>query len=315
MKAVEINKYGGPEVLKIVDTEIPPVGNDEILIKIKASSINPVDWKVRKGVLRFIPGQKLPKRLGADLAGIVEQVGKNITEYNNGDEVYGVISAIRGGAYAEYVIAKKEQIAIKPSILSMEEAAAIPLAALTAYQALNKLGEIKEGDLVCINGSSGGVGHFAVQIAKALGAKVVGVCSAKNVQFSKELGADVVIDYNTTNILETSRKFDIFFDAVANQSFLKVLSILKKDGIYITTLPSFPNIISPIIKLFNGKRSKLINLKSNSKDLRFLSELGKSGKLHVNIEKTYNLKNIQEAHRHSETRRVVGKLAISINGE
>jgi len=313
MKAVEINKYGGPEVLNIIEVEKPAVDDNNILVEVKASSVNPVDWKVAKGMLKFIPGQKLPKRLGSDFAGVVAEVGSNISDFQIGDEVYGVISAIKGGAYANFVLAESHQLSIKPKNIDFADAATIPLAALTAYQALTKIGKLKEGDTVCVNGSSGGVGHFAVQIAKALGAKVVSVCSTKNIEFSKKFGSDEVVDYKTTDILETNHKFDIFFDSVANKSYFNVLKTLKRGGTYITTLPSLSAILSPLFRLFNGKIGRMINLKSNSEDLRFLSELIKSGKLKVNIDKKYPIEDIQEAHRYSETGRVVGKLAIIIN--
>jgi len=312
MKAVEINEYGGPEVLNIIEVDKPSVGDNDILVNVKASSVNPVDWKVRKGMLKFIPGQKLPKRLGSDVAGIVADVGTNVSNYKKGDEVYGVISAIKGGAYADFLVAEKHQLSIKPKSMDMPEAASVPLAALTAYQALTKIGKLKEGDLVCVNGGSGGVGHFAVQIAKALGAKVVSVCSAKNIEFSNELGSDEVIDYTVSDILESSHKFDIFFDAVANKSYFKTTKVLKKGGYYITTLPSISAIVSPLFKLFNGKSGKMINLKSNSEDLRFITELIKSGKLKTHIDKQYKLQDIKEAHHYSETGRVVGKLAVII---
>jgi len=175
MKAVSIEKYGGPEVLQYTEHPMPQIDDNELLIQVKASSVNPVDWKVRKGMLKFLPGQKLPKILGGDIAGIVEKVGKNILEFKSGDEVYGLISAIKGGGYAEFAVAKLQQISLKPKTLSFEEAATIPLAALTAYQGLYKVGKIKTGEKVIVNGCSGGVGHFAIQIAKAMGGEITGV--------------------------------------------------------------------------------------------------------------------------------------------
>lgn len=314
MKTVAIKQYGGAEVLKIIDTEIPSVGTDDILVKVKASSVNPVDWKLRKGMLRFLPGQKFPKMLGGDLSGEVVEVGQNISGFRAGDEVYGMISAVKGGAYAEYAIVASDQIVHKPTTISFTEAAAIPLAALTAYQSLVRLGKLEAGETVCVNGCSGGVGHFAVQIAKALGANVTGICSTKNIDFAKELGADTVLDYKTVNnILEISKKYDIFLDAVANQSYFNVLKALNRGGRYITTLPSISVILSTFFKIFSSRRGKIIAIRVNSEDLRFLSELIKSNKLKVNIDKVYDLQDIQDAHRHSETGRVVGKLAVRID--
>ncbi len=312
MKAVSIEKYGGPGVLQYKDHAIPQINNDELLIKVKASSVNPVDWKLRKGMLRFLPGQKLPKILGGDIAGIVEKIGNNVIEFKIGDEIYGLISAAKGGAYAEYAIAKSHQIAIKPKNISFQEAATIPLAGLTAYQSLKRLGKLKVEDKILINGCSGGVGHFAVQIAKAMGADVTGVCSTKNKNLARKLGTDKVIDYTNKNIFRENITYDIFFDAVANQSPWKVRKYLNRNGKYVTTLPSVGVFIDMLLGSFCSKKSKIIAVKSVSEDLRFLSELIKSKKLITIIDKIYELKDIKAAHIYSETGRVVGKLAITI---
>lgn len=312
MKAVSIEKYGGPDVLQYKDHPMPKINDDELLIKVKATSVNPVDWKLRKGMLRFLPGQKLPKILGGDIAGIVEKIGKNIIEFQIGDEIYGLISAAKGGAYAEYAIAKPHQIAIKPRNISFEEAATIPLAGLTAYQSLKRLGKLKHGEQVFINGCSGGVGHFAVQIAKAMGTRVTGTCSTKNINLARKLGADKVIDYTNENIFNENIIYDMFFDAVANQSFCKVKKHLNKNGRYVTTLPSVSIILNLLLNILGSKRGKIISVKSFPEDLRFLSELIKSDKLKTVIDTTYNLKDIKAAHIYSETERVVGKLAITI---
>ena len=312
MKAVSIEKYGGPDVLQYEDHPTPQINDDELLIKVKASSVNPIDWKLRKGMIRFLPGQKLPKILGGDIAGIVEEVGKNILEFQNGDEIYGLISAAKGGAYAEYAIAKPHQIAIKPRNISFQEAAAIPLAGLTAYQSLKRLGKLKVGDKILINGCSGGVGHFAVQIAKAMGADITGVCSTKNINLARKLGTDKVIDYTNENIFSENITYDIIFDAVANQSFLTVKKHLNINGRYVTTLPSIGVFRDMLLGSFCSKKSKIIAVKSVSEDLRFLGELIKSKKLITIIDKIYELKDIKVAHIYSETGRVVGKLVISI---
>jgi len=313
MKAAYIENYGNADVLHVDELPKPNISNDELLIRVNYTSVNPVDWKVRKGMLRWLPGQKLPKILGGDIAGIVENVGKNVKEFKLNDKVYGLISAAKGGAYAEYAIAKPHQIAIIPQNISYKEAATIPLAALTAYQSLAHLSDLKAGQNVIVNGCSGGVGHFAVQIAKAIGALVVGVCSTKNIDFANELGADEVIDYTKGDILSSGKKYDIFFDAVAYQSFGKVKRYLNRNGKYVTTLPSVSTILNPIVGIFSSKKAKMISVKSVPEDLRFLSELVKSNKLKPTIDKTYALNDIRDAHRYSETGRVVGKLAVSIN--
>lgn len=312
MKAVYLEEYGGLEVLKYCELPKPVIGDAELLIKVFASSVNPVDWKIRKGMLRIIPGVKLPKILGGDISGIVDEVGKDVVKFKTGDEIYGLISAAKGGGYAEYAVAKPHQISLKPNNISFEEAATIPLAALTAYQSLKRLGKLKIGAKVIVNGCSGGVGHFAVQIAKAMGAEVTGVCSTKNITIAKELGSDKVIDYTKENVTDKKEKYDIFFDAVASQSYGKIKPILKTKGRYITTLPSVSVILNSITGLFSSQKARLINVKSNPKDLQLMTEMIENGKVKPLIDKIYPLEEIREAHRYSETERVVGKLALSI---
>ncbi len=312
MKAVFYNKYGSPDVLEIGELEKPTINDDEILVQAYASSVNPVDWKIRNGDMKIFTGKKFPKGVGADIAGKIVEVGKNVTGFDIGNEVYGKLGGFKGSAYAEFVVAKPEDLAPKPTTLDYNEAASVPLAALTAYQALTGLGNIKNNSTVLINGCSGGVGHFGVQIAKALGAEVTGVCSTKNVKLSKELGADKVIDYTKENIAKSIEKYDIFFDAVANQSYGKIKPILNKNGRYVTTLPSTGVILNSITGLFSSKKAKMINAKSNPQDLQKITKWIDEGKVKPIIDKIYLLEDVREAHRHSETGRVVGKLVISI---
>ena len=312
MKAVYFNRYGSPDVLEIGELEKPIINEDGVLIQVHASSVNPVDWKIRNGSMKIFTGKKFPKGLGADIAGKVSAIGVNVTGFNIGDEVYGKLGGFKGNAYAEFVAAKPEDLACKPNNLDYDEAAAVPLAALTAYQALVNHGELKKDSKVLINGCSGGVGHFGVQIAKVLGAEVTGVCSTKNISIAKKIGVDKVIDYTKENVTKREVKYDIFFDTVANQSYSKVKPILNKDGRYVTTLPSMGVILNSITGLFSSKKAKMINAKSNPKDLKLITDMIENGKVKPIIDKIYSLDDIREAHRHSETGRVVGKLAISI---
>ena len=312
MKAVFYNKYGSPDVLEVGELEKPKINETEILVQAHASSVNPVDWKIRMGGLKILTGNKFPKGLGGDIAGKVVEVGEEVTGFEVGNEVYGKISGFKGNAYAEYVVAKPEDLAQKPENLNFDEAATVPLATLTAYQALVTRGELTKGSKVLINGCSGGVGHFGVQIAKALGANVTGVCSTKNVALAKELGADFVIDYTKENVTDKKEKYDIFFDAVANQSYGKIKPILNRNGRYVTTLPAVGVILNSITGLFSSKKASMINVKSNPQDLQLITEMIENGKVKPIIDKIYPLEDVREAHRYSETGRVVGKLALSI---
>ncbi len=193
MKALAINQYGGPEELQMAEVALPIPGRGEVLVRVHAAGVNPVDYKIRNGSLRWVTGRKFPRILGGDIAGVVEQAGKK-SRYKPGDKVFAMLN-ISGGGYAEFAVVKESQLCPIPGVISMEDAAATPLAALTALQALRIGGEVNKDDHILINGASGGVGTFAVQIAKALGAHVTAVCSSKNVDFVQSLGADVVIDY------------------------------------------------------------------------------------------------------------------------
>ena len=312
MKAVFYNKYGTADVLEVGDLKKPIINDDEILVESQATSVNPVDWKIRNGSIKIFTGKKFPKGLGGDIAGKVAAVGENITEYKVGDEVYGKLSGFKGNAYAEFAVAKPGDLFRKPINLNFIQAATVPLAALTAYQALVHQGELTKSSKVLINGCSGGVGHFGLQIAKALGADVTGVCSTKNIVLAKKLGADKVIDYTEKNVIASKEKYDIFFDAVANQSYGKVKPLLNKNGRYVTTLPSVGVILNFVTGLFSSKKAKMINVKSNPRDLQTITEMIESAKVEPIIDKIYPLEEVSNAHRHSETGRVIGKLALSI---
>ncbi len=312
LKAVFYNKYGSPDVLEVGELEKPKINDDEILVQAYASSVNPVDWKIRNGSMKIFTGKKFPKGLGGDIAGKIVEIGEKVTRFVVGDEVYGKISGFKGNAYSEYVIAKPKDLSQKPVNLNFNEAASVPLAALTAYQALVNCGELTKGSEVLINGCSGGVGHFAVQIAKSFGAVVTGVCSTKNVALAKELGVDKVIDYTKENVRANKEKYDIFFDVVANQSYGKIKPILNKNGRYVSTLPSVGVILNSVTGLFSSKKAAMINVKSSLLDLQLITKMIENGKLKPIIDKIYPLENIREAHRYSETGRVVGKLALSI---
>ena len=237
MKAIVIRGYGAAEVLQYEDVEKPKIQPEQLLVKVHASSVNPIDWKTRKGMLSILTGNKFPLILGFDVAGEVVEVGSQVTRFKVGDAIYGSTS-FPGGAYAELAVVTESLAAPKPKNMSYEEAATVPLAALTALQALRDLGNIKSGQTVLINGASGGVGVFAVQIAKALGAEVTGVCSSKNLDLVKSLNADLVIDYTQQDFTQGNVQYDMIFDAVAKRSFSDSRKVLKPNGVYVSTLPT-----------------------------------------------------------------------------
>ncbi|MBH8574806.1 NAD(P)-dependent alcohol dehydrogenase [Nostocaceae cyanobacterium CENA369] len=312
MKAVIIRQYGSAEVLHYEDVERPQIKPDRLLIKIHASSVNGIDWKIRKGMMKFITGNKFPKILGFDLAGEVVEVGSEVTRFKTGDSVYGSAS-FPGGGYAEYAAVPENLVALKPANLSYEEAATVPLVAMTALQALRNQGNIQAGQAVLINGASGGVGIFAVQIAKALGAEVTGVCSTKNLDLVKSLGADRVIDYKQQDFTEDTAKYDIIFDAVGKRSLSATKKVLKPKGIYVTTLPSPEVLVQAALTAFlPGQKAKLVFEKANAEDLDYLKGLIEAGKIRTVIDRTYPLQELAAAHAYSESERAVGKIAIAI---
>lgn len=313
MKAIITNKYGTTDVLLYENTDKPVIRDDEILVQVHACSVNPVDWKIRKGDTKWLTGRKPPKILGGDYSGTIAEIGRKVSDYKEGDNVWGMVNPFKGGTYAEYVKVKKEEICLKPQNLSFEEASSIPLVGLTAYQSLVYKGLIKKGDNVLINGCTGGVGFAGLQIAKAFGCKVTGVCSTSNIQQVKRIGVDEVIDYTNENVLDRIDNYDIFFDAVASTSFLSAKLTLKNNGIYITTIPSFQSmVLGPLVNMVSEKKAKIIFVKPSSMDLEILKEIVEKGDLLPVIEKVYPLEQVREAHTRSETGRVVGKLVLRV---
>lgn len=315
MKAMVIRQYGSAEVLQYEDVDPPKIQPDQLLVKVYASSVNPVDWKIRQGMLRLITGDKFPQILGFDVSGEVVEVGSQVQRFSPGDRIYAS-HALSGGTYAEYCAVPEKTAAMKPTNMTYEEAAVVPLAALTALQALVNLGNIQSGQAVLINGASGGVGTFAVQIAKALGAEVTAVCSGKNLELVKSLGVDRLIDYKEQDFTQDATLYDIIFDTVDRSSFDNCKKILKSEGVYISTLPTPENLIQVAFTTFlPGKKAKFILYQPNSRDLLYLKELIEAGKIRSIIDRTYPLKELAAAHLYSESERTAGKIAIAVNSD
>ena len=313
MKAIVYHQYGPAELLRQEEVPTPQINSNEVLVQVKASSVNPVDWKVRRGDLKILTGRKFPKIPGCDFAGVIKEAGISVRDYQVGDEVYGYVNAFKGGAYAQFVKCKTSSLALKPKNLSFTQTATLPCAALTAYQSLVDLGHLKKEHKVLINGCSGGVGSFGVQIAKALGATVTGVCSTKNEALALQLGADEVIDYKQQKIQEHGGKYHIFLDAVANQSFSGVKMLLEKNGIYITTLPDFTNmVLGPFLNLLGSKKIKKVMVQGRSDHLSILTRLCEEYKIIPVIYREFNWNDVVEAHTYSEQSRTVGKIPLII---
>lgn len=313
MKAAIIDRYGKPEVLQVAEIAKPTIKNNQLLLKVHAASINPIDWKTRKGMLRFLMNQKKPLVLGFDVCGKVVEVGDRVTKFKPGDLVYGMLD-FPGGAYAEYAVVSETAAAFKPKNMTVQEAAALPVAALTALQSLRDLGGIKPGYKVLINGGSGGVGTYAVQIAKAYETEVTAVCSGKNIELVKSLGADRAIDYTKQEFTTEAEKYDIVFDTIANKSLARCNKILNERGVYITTLPTPRCALETVLtQWLPGKKCQIILAKPIGADMAYLKELIEAGKLRSIIDRTYSLSQVVQAHQYSEAGHAVGKIVITVS--
>ncbi len=317
MKAAVINQYGPPSVLRYVDVDRPSIKPNQMLVKVHASSVNPIDWKIRRGMLQFLTGRSFPIILGFDVSGEVVQVGDLVTRFQPGDLIYARLDQLVGGAYAEYAAVSEKVAALKPANMTHAQAAAVPLAGLTALQALRDEGKLEVGHKVLINGASGGVGTFAVQLAKVLGAgEVTGVCSRANSDLVASLGADRLIDYTQQDFTQDTVKYDIIFDVVGNRSFLDCKKVLQPKGVYITTQP-FPTdfLQSFLTYLLPGQKYQVILMKSNHDDLAFLAEQIEEGKIRAVIDRTYPLSELAAAHTYSEEGHAIGKIVITMDRE
>ncbi len=322
MKAMVYHTYGSPEVLKLEEIQKPIPKDDEVLVKVHAASVNAADWHLLTAdifLVRLMGGGLLkPKdtRLGADIAGRVEAVGRNVKQFRPGDEGFGDISH---GSFAEYVCAHEDALALKPAKMTFEQAVAVPLAAFTALQGLRDKGQIKLGQKVLINGASGGVGTFAVQIAKSFGTEVTGVCSTRNVDLVRSLGADHVIDYMQEDFTKNGQRYDLIFDAVGNRSVSDYKRALSPNGICavagFTTLPHLFQVLvlgSWVSRTGSKKIGQMETAKPNQKDLVFMKELLETGKVVPVIDRRYPLREVPEAIRYLEEGHAKGKVVITM---
>jgi NADPH:quinone reductase-like Zn-dependent oxidoreductase len=316
MKAIVINSYGSSEVLEEVSIDIPKVGRKQLLVEVHAAGVNPLDWKIRKGMMKLLTRKKFPKILGSDIAGIVKKTGEGVKQFKNGDEVFAMINTIfNQGGYAEYAVIDEKNACKKPRNLSFIDAGGVPCAAITALQVLCNKVNLKKGQLILINGASGGVGTFSVQIAKILGARVTGVCSGQNIELVASLGADDVIDYTKSDFIKGNEKYDIIFDVVGNKGFFDCKSVLSPGGIYITLVPNGKIILlSLLTSVLPGKKCKFISAKPNLQDLSWLKENIEEEAIKVVIDKTYPLEAVKEAHEYMEIGHARGKVVLIVKG-
>ena len=326
MKAVTYTEFGPPNVLQISELEKPVPKENEVLVKVRAASVNPYDWHMIRGtpflMRAMMAGLRKPKnpRVGIDCSGTVEAVGQEVTQFKPGDDVFGG----KAGALAEYLcVPATEGIALKPANVTFEEAAGVQVAGCTALQALRDSGKVEPGQKVLINGASGGVGTFAVQIAKSFGAHVTGVCSTRNVELVRSLGADQVIDYTKEDFTKSDERFDVIIDNVGTQPLSGFRAVLQPKGIYIMIGAGGPHeggLIGPMGRLmqatvmspFISQKMGMMMAKVSQGDLKTLADLMQAGKVTTVIDRTYPLSEIREAVRYLETGRARGKVIVTI---
>jgi NADPH:quinone reductase-like Zn-dependent oxidoreductase len=305
MKAVTISKYGDQSVLTYANIERPKPKSDEILVQNSAAAVNPVDWKIRSG-LGEVFGLQLPIVLGCEIAGTIEEVGRDVRDFHPGDAVYGYVSLQRNGGYAEYTIAKSDEIARKPENLDFDGVAAVAVGALTSWQAIFDTANLRDGQRILITGASGGVGSMAVQLAKARGAFVVATASGKNEEFVRSLGADEFVDYTREKFEERVREVDVVYDTVGGDTLERSFATLRRGGFLVTTV--MPPSSEKAEKY--GVHASMIGVQPSGQQLREINQLIAEGKLKTHIATVLPLSEVKKAHQLSEGGRTRGKIIL-----
>src|SRR6266403_824416 len=312
MKAVRIHKYGGLEVLKYEDAPRPEPQSNEVLIRVHAAAVNPIDWKVREGDMKDFWPHKFPLILGWDLSGVVEELGRGMSRFKKGDEVYSVPDVSRDGAYAEHIVVRESELSLKPKSLHHIRAAAVPLAALTAWQSLFDTAQLQPGQRVLIHAGSGGVGHFAVQLAKWKGGHVFGTASTKNQELLRELGVDEPIDYTKQKFEDVARDVDLVLDLIGGETQERSWSVLKKGGVLLSLVQ--PPSVEKAKAL--GIRAAFVAVHPNGAQLAEIAKLIDSGELKLTIDRILPLSEVRRAHELSQSGHTHGKIVLRIsNGD
>jgi NADPH:quinone reductase-like Zn-dependent oxidoreductase len=308
MKAVRIHQYGGPEVLRFEDAPRPAPGFAEVLIRVHAAGVNPVDWKIRAGYMKELRPYTFPLILGWDLSGVVEVIGPGTGKFKVGDEVYSRPDISRNGAYAEYIVVQESEVAFKPRSIDHIHAAAIPLACLTAWQAIFDTARLSAGQKILIHAAAGGVGSFAVQLAKWKGAHVIGTASTRNQPYLRELGVDEPIDYEKDRFEDLVRGVEVVFDTIGGDTQRRSWKVLKKGGILVSIVA--PPSAEEAAK--SGVRQAFIFMTSNSSELAEIAKLADSGKLKPVVETVMPLADARRAHELSQTGHTRGKIVLHV---
>jgi NADPH:quinone reductase-like Zn-dependent oxidoreductase len=308
MKAVRVHQYGGPEVLKYEEAPRPNPGPGEVLVRIRAAGVNPVDWKVREGHMREALAYRMPFVPGWDVSGVVEATGPNVTQLNTGDEVYGYPSVVRNGAYAEYAVVPEAELALKPRSVDHVEAASVPMAALTAWQGLFDAGDLRSDQKVLIHGGAGGVGSFAIQLARWRGAFITATASGRNQEFLRNLGADLTIDYEKSRFDRLVCDVDLVLDTVGGDTLRRSWKVLKKGGILVSTVEAPDAGLAQV----HDVRAALVDTQANPAQLAEIAGLVDAGMVRPIVEAVFPLNEARNAQELSQTGHARGKIVLKV---
>lgn len=313
MIAIEYSRYGGPEVIELREVPVPQPQRGEVLVRVHAAALNPKDALVRAGKFKHLAGAGFPKRMGYDLAGVVADVGSGVSDLAIGQRVFGMIQSWQAGAFAEFAVLPRQQLAALPDSITFAQAAAIPLAGQTALQALRDLGQVGPGSRVVIHGASGGVGTLAVQLARWLGAEVTALCGPDSAALVASLGADSVFDYHQTAPTQLPGRYDCFFDVFGNQHFAAIKPLLHARGSYVSTVPNSRNIRNhALTRFWPGRKARLVVVQSREADLKTLAQAVSVGQLRPLIAARFPLAEMRQAHVLIATKRTHGKIIFEL---
>ncbi|HVM89888.1 MAG TPA: NAD(P)-dependent alcohol dehydrogenase [Puia sp.] len=314
MKTIQYGKFGDVHVLQMVDIPQPTIASKQVLIKIKAVSINPMDWKIRKGEMKLMSGSHFPKGTGVDFSGIIEEAGKDITHFKKGDEVFGIVNNLmKEGALAEYVAVNEDKVWVKPASLSFSQASTIPIVGAAAALAVEKIGDITNHTEILINGATGGFGMYLLQLLKQKGGLVTAVSNTAGVAFAKKWGANFTIDYTKQNVLDADKPYDVVVDLSGKMGYDNAKHIMKEHSAFINPTPKPIEIIStPVIDLFVGKKHIVLLSSPSSKNIPMLVKAVDNG-LQIEVSKTFGFDHVTEAYTYAEKGGYIGKVTIELN--
>jgi NADPH:quinone reductase-like Zn-dependent oxidoreductase len=314
MKAIAYQKFGNTEVLQTVEEPKPVIGANQVLVKVKAVSVNPMDWKIRKGEMKLMSGSKFPRHTGVDFAGVVEAAGTAVTDFKNGDEVFGVVkNNMKDGALAEYVALPTTHVWKKPAALGFAQAASIPVVGAAAVTAVEKMGDINANTQILVNGATGGFGMFLLQLLKQKGANVTAVANTKGVDFAKKWGAGSVVDYTKENVLAQQKTYDIVIDLSDKMGYANAKQIMRPKSLFLNPTPRPIEIPVSIFKnLFTGKKHIVVLSQLSSKNMNVLLDAINNG-LQIEVSKVFPFTQSVQAYQYAESGGVIGKTVIEIN--